>query len=144
MLFPAAVLILVVMAALVVDTSIAFLGHRELANATAAAANDAAAQGLSEEAFYTGNRIELDFDRTQQLAVERVRRAVDGGRHRQLSVDVGVTPPASSNCPWTVTVRATARVDYVFANALPGGPDHADVSATSTASPRQDDRPGCG
>ena len=44
LLFPAGVLIVMVLAAMAVDTSIAFMGQRELANATAAAANDAAAR----------------------------------------------------------------------------------------------------
>ena len=60
LLFPAAVLIVMVLAAMAVDTSIAFMGQRELANATAAAANDAASQAVDNAAFYQQDRIELD------------------------------------------------------------------------------------
>ena len=52
LLFPAAVLIVLVLSAITVDSSIAFLAQRELANATAAAANDAASRAVDGQAFY--------------------------------------------------------------------------------------------
>ncbi len=137
MLFPAAVLIVLVLCAITVDSSIAFLAQRELANATAAAANDAASRGVDTQAFYQGDRVELDPDAVEAVATERVRLAIDGTRHRALDVRVMASPPVAPGCPWTVQVSASSRVPYVFAKALPGGPDEATVRATSVAGPEQ-------
>ncbi len=86
LLFPAGVLIVLVLAAMAVDTSIAFMGQRELANATAAAANDAASQAVDNSAFYQQDRIQLDPVAVESLAVAKVRAAVDQARHAGLSV----------------------------------------------------------
>jgi len=137
LLFPAAVLIVLVLAAITVDSSIAFLAQRELANATAAAANDAAGRAVDSQAFYQDDRIELDPDAVEAVAVERVRLALDQSRHRGLEVRVAASPPVGPGCPWTVQVSASSRVPYVFAKALPGGPDEASVRATSVAGPEQ-------
>lgn len=137
LLFPVAVLIVVAMAAVAVDASIAFLGERELANATAAAANDAAAQAVSDPAFYQSDRIELDPAAVERVAVGRVRAALADGRHHDLAVEARAEPPSSADCGWTVHVSARARVDYLFAPAVPGGPQAATVDATSVAGPQQ-------
>ena len=138
LLFPAAVLIVLVLAAITVDSSIAFLAQRELANATAAAANDAASRAVDSQAFYQGDRIELDPYAVEAVAMERVRLALDGSRHRALEVRVtrqpaGRGPGARGRCG----CRPSSRVPYVFAKALPGGPDEATVRATSVAGPEQ-------
>lgn len=137
LLFPAAVLIVLVLAAITVDSSIAFLAQRELANATAAAANDAAGRAVDGQAFYQGDRIELDPYAVESVAAERVRLAIDGSRHRGLEVRVTASPPVGPACPWTVRVSASSRVPYVFAKAVPGGPDEVSVRATSVAGPEQ-------
>ncbi len=138
LLFPAAVLIVVALAAVAVDSSIAFLAERELANATAAAANDAAAQAVSDRAFYEGGRIELDPAAVEQVAVNRVRAALDSGRHHDLGVVARAVPPSVTGCGWTVHVSARARVSYIFSGAVPGGPDSVALDATSVAGPRQE------
>lgn len=138
LLFPAAVLVVVVLAAITVDSSIAFLAQRELANATAAAANDAATMAVDGRAFYRDDRVELDPYAVEAVAAERVRLAIDQSRHRGLQVQATASPPARAGCPWTVRVTASSRVSYVFAKAIPGGPDEADVRATSVAGPEQD------
>jgi Flp pilus assembly protein TadG len=139
LLFPAGILIVMVLAAMAVDTSIAFMGQRELANATAAAANDAASQAVDNAAFYQQDRIELDPVAVESLAVAKVRAAVDGARHAGLSVQAVALPPAAPGCPWTVKVTASSRVSYVFAKAIPGGPHEADIHATAVAGPAQAD-----
>ncbi|MFN2505352.1 MAG: hypothetical protein ABR540_14200 [Acidimicrobiales bacterium] len=140
LLFPAGVLIVIVLAAMAVDTSIAFLGERELAGAVAAAANDAATEAISNRAFYDRGQIELDTGEVERVAEARVRGSVDAGRHRDLAVRARVVRPASG-CAWALTVEASARVDYLFARALPGGPDEATVDARATASPVEEDAP---
>jgi Flp pilus assembly protein TadG len=137
LLFPAAVLIVLVLPAITVDSSIAFLAQRELANATAAAANDAAGEAVDGEAFYGRDRVELDPAAVEAVAVERVRLAIDESRHRDLEVRAVASPPMRAGCPWTVQVSASSRVSYVFAKALPGGPDEAAVRATSIAGPEE-------
>ena len=137
LLFPAGVLIVVVLAAMAVDTSIAFLGERELAAAVAAAANDAATEAISDEAFYGGGRLELDGAEVERVAEERVRNSVDAGRHRELAVRATVLR-ASGGCEWSLRVEASATVGYLFAAALPGGPDEARVDSAATSSPVQE------
>jgi Flp pilus assembly protein TadG len=139
LLFPAGILIVLVLAAIAVDTSIAFMAQRELANATAAAANDAASQAVDNAAFYQQDRIELDPAAVESLAEAKVRAAIDTARHAGLSVHAVASPPAGPGCPWTVRVTASSRVSYVFAQAIPGGPHGADVHATAVAGPAQGD-----
>jgi hypothetical protein len=128
MLFPAAVLVLVVLGAIVVDFSIAFLGERELAGVTAAAANDTVARALDNRAFYRDGEVALDASAAEVLATDEVRAALDPDRYHDLRVTVRVVAGRA------VEVAASARVDYLFARALPAGPDDVRVSATTTAS----------
>jgi hypothetical protein len=137
LLFPAAILITVALAAMAVDNAVAFLAQRELVNATAAAANDAATEALSDDAFYRGNQLELSASAVEAVAVDRVHGLVDGRRHHGLSVTASALPPAGPGCGWTVTVAASSRVDEVFGRAIPGSSGGANVKAHSTAGPKQ-------
>ena len=92
LLFPAGVLVVLLLGAIAVDASIAFLGQREIANAVAAAANDAATASLSDAAFYGSGDIALDEARATDLAEARVRGALDPTRFHDLTVDVRVDP----------------------------------------------------
>lgn len=136
LLFPAAILIMVALAAMTVDSSVAFLAQRELANAAAAAANDAAA-AVSDSAFYQQDRVELSAATVEAVAVDRVYSVIDQGRHHGLSVEVQALAPAGAGCSWTVRVRASSQVDPLFAKALPGGSRRIDVKAQATATPRE-------
>jgi len=136
LLFPAALLIMMALAAMAVDSSIAFLAQRELANATAAAANDAATEAVSDASFYRQDRIELSASAVESVAVDRVMSVVDQGRHHGLIVEAEALPPASAGCSWTVRVRASSQVDQLFARAIPGTSGRVDVSARSSANPR--------
>jgi Flp pilus assembly protein TadG len=134
LLFPAAILIMVALAAITVDSAITFMAQRELVNATAAAANDVATQALSDRAFYQDDSIELSEAAVRTMAVERVQGLLDETRHHGLAVDARAT---SVGCVWTVTVTATSRVDELFGRAMPGSQGDVAIRATSTASPRQ-------
>jgi Flp pilus assembly protein TadG len=129
---------MVALAAMTVDSSIEFLAQRELSNATAAAANDAATEALSDRSFYQGDRIELSSSAVEAVAVDRVLALVDQRRHHDLAVQADAIPPAAPGCAWTVRVVATSRVDALFGRALPGASRVVAVRAQSTASPRQD------
>lgn len=134
LLFPAGLLIVLALAAMAVDSSIAFLGERELGAAVAAAANDAATEAISDEAFYGRGALELDPSEVERVAEARVRASVDSGRHPGLAVRADVVR-SSDGCSWSLRVEASARVRDLFARALPGGPDEAEVDAVATSSP---------
>ena len=138
LLFPAAMLIMVALAGMTVDSAIAFLAQRQLVQATAAAANDAATEALSDSSFYEENQIALSPAAVEAVAVERVLALVDDGRHHDLAVTAEALPPSSAGCPWTVRVAASSRVDELFGRALPGSSGTVAVSAQSTAAPRQE------
>ena len=137
LLFPAALLIMLALAAVTVDSAIAFMAQRQLINATAAAANDAATEALSDRAFYEGDRIELSPSAVESVAVDRVFQLVDSARHHGLTVTAEASPPAGTGCSWTVRVSASSRVDELFGKAMPGTSGQVAVHAQSTASPRQ-------
>lgn len=131
MLMPAGVLIVIILGAMAVDSAILFLGERELADLTAAAANDAATVALNEESFYRCGRLELVDD--EALAVARTvaaARASDAvtGVTIQAAVNNAVSPPE-------VTVAATGTVRLVFTPALPGTTRARTVDARSVAVP---------
>lgn len=132
-------LAVVALAAVAVDSSIAFMGERELSSAVAAAANDAATEAVSNRAFYGRGNVELDDGEVERIAVDRVRGSVDAGKYRGLTVQARVVRPPGGGCAWSLRVEASATVRYVFAPALPGGPDEAHVDAAATASPFQED-----
>ena len=137
-LFPVGVLLVVVLAAMAVDASIAFLGERELSGAVTAAANDAATQAVSNAGFYARGGIELDRQEVERVAEERVRGSLDPRRHLSLAVRASVVAPSSLGCAWSVRVEASATVRYLFARAVPGGPDEARVDAVAIAAPKQE------
>ena len=137
LLFPAALLVMVALAAMTVDSAIAFMAQRQLLNATAAAANDAATGALSDATFYRDNRIELSPGVVEAIAVGRVFQLVDTARHRGLAVSAEAVPPVAAGCAWTVRVSASSRVDELFGRALPGSDGTVAVSARSTAKPQQ-------
>jgi Flp pilus assembly protein TadG len=133
LLVPAAVLVLVILASITVDSAIAFLGQRELANAAAAAANDAATAALSDRAFYQGGEaagpgeLLIDGARAREVATHAVADRISRGV-RVDGLDVTVSAGGTQAC---VTVRG--RVDFVFARALPGVPHHAAVRGRAAA-----------
>lgn len=126
LLFPAAVLIVMVLGAIAVDLSIVYLGEREVANLTAAVANDAAA-ALDEAAFYRRGEVRIDPARARSVLESAVRERADP----QLEI-VGV-PQLRLVSATELEVTIRARVPLVFAAGLPGGGGLREVDATSRA-----------
>ena len=127
LLFPAAVLVILVLGAIAADVSAVFLGERELANATAAAANDAATEALANAAFYRRGDVIVADAGAEQVATDDVRRALGSSdRYRNLRVTVGVANDR-------VTVAATAEVRHIFGLAVPGDSRWTTVDARTTA-----------
>ena len=145
MLMPAMVLVLIVLAAICVDSAIIFLGERELAAAVAAAANDASVAGIDRTAFYRCGELRADARAMEEIATQSLaNRAADAVKlvDLEVRVDDAVEGPR-------VTVAATAQVDLLFSSGVPGGPDAAAVDAVSVATARSPDRDpavadGCG
>jgi len=129
MLVPAAVLVLVILGAIAVDFSVAFLGQRELTSAAAAAANDAST-AIADERFYgsgAGDAGDVVIDGARAARV--VDQALAARAPRGVTIDgVSVDPSGGQVC---VVLRG--RVDYVFAKAVPGMAEGAVVQGRSTA-----------
>jgi hypothetical protein len=70
--------------------------------------------------------------------VDRLRRHVVRGVGLDDLDDVRVRVDVAADEP-VVTVTVSAQVRYVFAKALPGGPDGVRVEATATATAEEDD-----
>lgn len=135
MLMPAGVLVLIVLGAIMVDFAVVFLGEREVANAAAGAANDAAVAAISEEHFQKEGEICIDWDRALQVAHESyaARSADFLARLAAPQVDLGYHGDEPS-----VTVSAEADIDMIFSSALPGVATRRTVSAVAVAAVAQD------
>lgn len=129
MLMPAAVLVFVVLGAFCVDFAAIHLGQRELVTAAQGAANDAAAAGFDEDAFYGGGAVTLDPVRARQAAAASLADNLPEAEIVGFSV---VTGEAS------VEVELTLAVETVFSKALPGAPDTVEVTARATSDLRGD------
>jgi hypothetical protein len=122
MLMPAAVLVFVVLGAFCVDFAAIHLGQRELVTAAQGAANDAAAAGFDESAFYGGGSVTLD-----PVLARRAAEASLAENAPEADI-VGFSVTGS-----VVEVELTLDVDTVFSKALPGGPDTVEVTARATS-----------
>lgn len=127
MLMPAAVLIVMVLAAITMDLSLVHLGRRELVAAAEAAANDATTYGLDESAYRRGGGYTIDPLRAHAAVMQAL--AARG------LLDELTEPPKLVIVGATIEVSLAMQVDYVFARALPGGPHSTTVSTTGSASP---------
>jgi hypothetical protein len=127
MLMPAAVLVLVILGSIAVDSAVAFLGQRELNNFTATAATTAASAGLDQAAFYHDQHIVIDPQRAADIT--SVLEARVGSGVHDLRVNVTVTGNE-------VTVTASGVVNDILANAIPGVRHVWAVQATSRATAR--------
>jgi hypothetical protein len=124
MLAPAAVLVLVLLGAICVDSAVIVLAQRDLSNRTAAIANDAAALAVSDAAFYerTGS-VALDESKADALVAVSFADDRRSGGFRSWAAEASVDGRE-------VTVVATAEVGLIFASAIPG------VAATTTVRAR--------
>lgn len=127
MLVPAGILVLLVLAAIAVDSSVAFLAQRDLANRVAAVAGDIANVAADDEALYAD-------------VPEVVLRPEVAGAVTALAFDPSQPPRGYER--WSaravvegreVTVAAEAEVRRIFAPAIPGVDPTVTVRARSTA-----------
>jgi Flp pilus assembly protein TadG len=125
LLFPAAVFVLCVLAALAVDAAHATMRRRELQHAADAAANDAAALAVDEAALRGGTtRVDPELARSvARASIDRQR--IPGVRAVTVRVDGDDT----------VVVELEAVHPAVFARALPGAAREIRVPARASARP---------
>jgi len=129
MLVPAAVLVLVILGAIVVDSAVVFLAHRELNNRAAAAANDSAAVAFDDASYYADGHVCLDAE-----AVEDV--VASAFAPQQLPSAVRSVQTAASVDGRRVTVEVVGEVPLIFAAAIPGAIDTATVATSASATAR--------
>lgn len=123
-LVPAGFLVLLILAAIAVDSAVAFLGRRQLGDVLASAANDAAGAAVAQGEFYRSGDITIDPARAVTVVCQTID-AGSGSALHHLSVAVAVAGPV-------VGVRGNAMVTEVFGRLLPGV-GQQQVSAVATA-----------
>ena len=136
-MLPAAVLIVVMVAGLAVDGTVAFLARHQLDDAVAAAANDAVTEGLDRARFDTDAEYTLDSVAT----VAAVRRSLAARNDPVLNyalahngVAVSLAATGNPSRPAVVTVTVTSRVDLIFTKAIPGLAGTIEVRSRESAS----------
>jgi hypothetical protein len=123
-LVPAGFLVLILLGGMAVDSAVAFLGARQLSDATAAAANDAATAALGNGAFYGSGTLNIDPSAAASVVCRSLSAQENGDLH-DLTVAIAVAGPV-------IRVRAHGQVDAVFGRIVPGF-GHRAVSAEATA-----------
>lgn len=132
---PAAVLVLLVLAAIAVDSAVILLAEREMGDAAAAAASDAVVAAIGEERFYTCGILSLDRADAERVAADAVAaRRADFVSTTAPDVVLGISAEGVPQV--SVTVNGT--VDLIFAPTIPGASGATGVSATATATAEQD------
>jgi len=124
---PAVVLVLLILGTIALDAAVTYLGHRELADLAAGAADTAAAKALDRQAFYDqGGHLRIDPGGAQAV-VDELRSSARGG-----GVDVTDASAAVSADGQRVTVVVRGTVHAVFGPAV-GGHRTVVVTARATA-----------
>ena len=123
LLFPAAVLVMMMLGAIAVDLGEVQLAHRQLVRAVGTAADDAADQldvsALRDTSAGPGDsRLQrLDGDAARRIATDDLATADLPGR------PVGAPIITLGPAPGTVTVSVTRDIPHIFGRAVPGVPD---------------------
>jgi hypothetical protein len=126
MLMPAAILVLMVLGSIAVDSARVCLAHRERGDAAAAAANDAVGAALEDAAFYrSGGALAID--------PARARATVDAAVRARAPQGLMVAPPVVTISGRQVCVSLEATVAPLFARAVPGAGGARTVRARATA-----------
>jgi hypothetical protein len=130
MLVPAGFLVLIILAALAVDSAATYLGQQQLHDSLVAAANDAVTAGLSNRSFYSNGAVVLDPGAVGRVVCLTIAAQSDNDLHG-LTVRMAVDGAS-------VRLQGTATVEAVFGRAIPRfGHRHvrADVRAVVTGQP---------
>ncbi len=128
LLLPVAVLVFLILGALAVDFTSAWSAERELSGAAAAAANDAVSRSIDLDHLYATGEVRL----LPEVAVAVAEQSVAGAGLDRL--EARITAVQVSGVTVRVTVRG--RAHYLFAHAVPGGPEGVDVEAEAVVTGR--------
>ena len=112
---PAAVMVVLVLAAIVIDIGLTRVRVQELRAVASSAANDALG-AVDADALRNTGAISFDRDEARRL----VTAAVASGPLPQATVD-SVAFSRNAQGQWEITVTLNMRIDLVIAPALPGG-----------------------
>lgn len=126
LLVPACVLVMLVLASLAVDLSLAHMRQRQAFDLAAAAANDAATAGADPASVRRGD-FTLDPARVDSV-VSDVVAASELAPHL-------AEPPVVRVVGDQVSVELAVKVDYLFSGAMPGAPDSTVVRGRASAVP---------
>lgn len=126
-LVPATVLVVVILAAIAVDSAYVFLAQRALAAEVAGAANDIAGLAVDDVAFYSEGSLALSSAEAETYVARRFGRTPEP--LAEVTATVTVSGPS-------VTVSAVGRVRRIFGAAIPGLGREVEVSARTTATAR--------
>lgn len=133
MLFPAAVLIIILLASLCVDATLTFLGQREIANAAEAAANDAAS-ALDRNRYYDASVYDLaredGLTGIARVGNDAIRARIDD---KVKNVNIRIVRTDDTH----VRVEITGEVSLIFARAIPGASRTVVVHASAEAEAQQ-------
>ncbi len=133
LLMPAAVLVLLILAAIAVDAAVLFLGQRRIADLAASVAQDAVA-AVDEASFYDGELVLVEGDAAQRGRTLAANLPQDDAL---IGPSCTVTTGRDADLDPTASVRCTAQVRFIFAPAIPGSQRISEVVATETAAGRQ-------
>ncbi|MGH9247004.1 MAG: hypothetical protein ACRD29_22335 [Acidimicrobiales bacterium] len=129
MLWPAALLVVLLLASIAVDFSIILMGRRELRWAADAAANDAVTYGIDQAHYRNTGEIRLDADRVHEAVANSLRA-------RGLPYELRGSPIITiDDATDEVVVALTADIPYLFADGFPGLPDTETVEVAGDATP---------
>ena len=126
LLFPAALLIVVVLAAVTVDLARLHLARRDLDDLAAAIGNDVTTLGIDETELRRTGAYRLDPVRVRELVTSAARA-------RQSDLVQGVRAETGLVDDRTVHLRLRASIALPFTRALPGARSRVTVDADATA-----------
>ncbi len=127
LLFPAAMLIMVILGAITIDISLSQVRGRELDAVASSAANDALA-ALDIAALRNNGSIAINPSRAQTIVADSVALS-ELPSARVIAVDIA----QASGQPPVVTVTLQLRVDFIIAPALPGNLSSTTITRTRSA-----------
>ncbi len=126
LLFPAAVLVVLILGSLAVDTALVHLRQRELVDAADAAASDAATLAIDLDRYRRTGDLQLDPTRAE--------RAVHGALAARGVLDDLTAPPSIRLVDaTTIEVTLTGRAPHLLASVVPGAPRSVRIAGHGSA-----------
>jgi len=123
LLFPAGVLVIMMLSAVAVDLSMVHSGQRDLQRVVHSAADDAASD-IDIDLLRDTGEISIDLEAARRTVTERLRSSSVAVDHIDtIRVEAGPRPN-------TLRVSVAATVRHVFGRAVPGVPELERVHAT--------------